>query len=87
MADEKKPLENCILLGHNLHFTEENYQLRLQILGIGELATIMTPEEFIVINEVFTRMLADHYFELSKRQFLEPPPLNITVHRINIDQQ
>jgi hypothetical protein len=85
MADEMKPLENCMLLGHHLHITPDNYQLRLQILGVGELSTIMTPEEFVVINDVFTRMLADFYFELSKRQFAEPPPPDITVHRIQKD--
>ena len=42
----------------------------------------MTPEEFEVINNVITRMLADGYFELTKKQFNDPPIQPLNVYRI-----
>jgi hypothetical protein len=83
----EKPLEFCVLLGNNLHITQNDYQLRLNILGIGEISTIMSPEEFAVINEVTTRMLSDHYFELTKKQYHEPSTPKLNVYRIGEDQQ
>ena len=75
-------VNNCILLGNNVIINEQDYQFALSILGIGVIRTIMTPEEFQVVNEVITRSLADFYFELSKKQYDEPPKQEYNVHRI-----
>lgn len=64
-----KELENCILLGDNIQVTHDNYQLVLQITGIGQLRTIMSPEEYAVISDVFTRMLADFYLPLYEKDY------------------
>jgi hypothetical protein len=77
--------ENCIILGNNLPVTEEDYQFVLNINGVGQFRTIMTPEEYVVINEVITRMLADGYFELTKKQFNDPPIQQLNVYRIEIE--
>jgi hypothetical protein len=80
-----RQVENCIILGTNLPMTEEDYQFILNIHGVGQFRTIMTPEEYQVVNNVITRMLADGYFELTKKQFNDPPLQQLNVHRIEID--
>lgn len=62
----------CIFLGDNLHITADDYQFVLNIQGVGEFRAILTPEEYDVVNNVITRMLADGYFELTKKQFNDP---------------